>query len=191
MKTSRVLALLPVLMSVLLLPFLVPVPAQAAGASVRVANMMFSPARVSVGLGESVTWTFADPIAHTATSDQGFFDVGPASGGATRSVRFPSAGSFGYHCRIHPMMTGTVVVPMTATGTAMDGWTLRWLAGKNPKGRTYDVQVRKAGTRAWSSFRHHTTTASGRFERSGSWQVRARTIKGAVHSGWSPALRLS
>jgi plastocyanin len=191
MKTSRLLALLPVLLSALLLPFLASLPAQAAGASVTVANMSFSPARVRIGLGESVTWTFQDPIAHTATSNQGFFDTGAASGGATRSVRFPSAGSFGYHCRIHPMMTGKVVVPMTATGSAQDGWTLRWLAGKNPQGRSYDVQMRRVGTKTWSLFRHHTTAATGRFDRSGSWQVRARTDKGAISSGWTPAMKLA
>jgi plastocyanin len=190
MKTSRVLAAL----AALLLPLVAVVAAPsatAAGASVTVANMAFTPASVKVGLGESVTWTFQDVTAHTATSDVGFFNTGPASGGVSRTVRFPSAGKFGYHCTFHPMMVGKVIVPMAATGSVKDGWKVRWLAGINPKNRSYDVQVRRVGTKTWRVFRHGTTTASGRFDPgSGSWQARARTVKGNAKSGWSPMLRL-
>ncbi len=187
MKASRVLGLL----AVLLFPLVASVPATAAGANVTVVNMAFGPSGVKVGLGETVTWTFKDSISHTATSDQGFFDTGPASGGASRSIRFPSAGSFTYHCSFHPMMRGRVTVPMAATGSVKDGWKLRWLAGKNPKHRSYDVQVRRVGSTTWTSYKHSTTAGSGRFDPgSGSWQARARTLKGAKTSGWSPALRL-
>jgi plastocyanin len=187
MKSSRVLGVL----AALLLPFVTTVaPAQAAGASVTVANMAFSPAKVRVGLGEAVTWTFQDAISHTATSDNGFFDTGAASGGATRTVGFPSAGTFGYHCTFHPMMVGKVSVPMGATGSAKAGWRLRWLAGTNPQGRTYDVQVRRKGS-AWTYYRKGTAAASGKFDPgAGSWQARARTVKGAARSGWSPAIQL-
>jgi hypothetical protein len=139
-----------------------------------------------------VTWTFKDLTAHTSTSDQGFWDTGTASGGASRTVRFASAGSFAYHCSIHTMMRGSVTVPMAATGSPKAGWKLRWLAGDNPKGRSYDVQVRRKGTTAWEKFRAGTTSGSGRFEPgSGKWQARARTLKGsAARSGWSPALTL-
>jgi plastocyanin len=183
-------------LAALLLPGLVVVPASAAdghaaGATVTVANMDFAPGHVRVGLGESVTWTFQDPISHTATSDDGFFNTRPASGGTSRSVRFPSAGAFGYHCSFHPMMVGKVTVPMAATGSVKDGWKLRWLAGTSPKGRSYDVQVRRQGTTTWQKFRKATTTGSGRFDPgSGTWQARARTLKGSGTSGWSPALRL-
>ena len=95
-------------LAALVLPCFVAVPAHshapahsdvaAAPASVTVANMSFGPSRVTVGVGETVTWTFQDAAAHTATSDDGFFDTGPASGGASRTVRFRSAGTFPYHC---------------------------------------------------------------------------------------------
>ena len=190
MKTSRVLAALAALLLPLVAVGAAP-PATAAGATVTVANMAFSPASVKVGLGGSVTWRFQDATAHTATSDAGFFNTGPASGGASRTVRFPSAGKYGYHCTFHPMMVGKVIVPMAATGSVKDGWTLRWLAGTNPTHRSYDVQVRRVGTQTWRVFRHGTTAASGRYDPgSGSWQARARTLKGNAVSGWSPALRL-
>ena len=56
------------------------------------------------------------------------------------------------------MMLGRVTVPMAATGSPKAGWKLRWLAGVNPKGRSYDVQVRRLGTKTWQKFRdgdHH------------------------------------
>jgi len=181
----------PALLCVLLFPLVASVPAQAAGATVTVADMAFSPPRVSVGLGERVTWTFPDAVAHTATSDNGFFDTVPASGGASRSVRFPSAGGFGYHCSIHPMMVGRVTVPMAASGSASAGWKLRWLSGQASQGRAYDVQVRRSGSKTWTYFRKATAAGSGRFDPgSGAWQARARTLEGAAKSGWSPALRL-
>jgi plastocyanin len=190
MRTSRVVGVLAALL-LPLLPTSATSPAHAAGATVTVADMAFTPASVRVGLGESVTWTFRDSISHTATSDGGFFDTGAASGGSSRSVRFPSAGTFAYHCSFHPMMHGKVAVPMAATGSVEDGWKLRWLARKNPKNRSYDVQVRRAGTKTWTSIRKATTAGSGRFDPGkGMWQARARTLKGVARSGWSPVLRL-
>ena len=186
------------LLAALVLPCVAVVPVhahaqeQAAGATVTVADMAFSPAKVRVGMGETVTWTFQDAVSHTSTSDDGFWDTGAVSGGASRSVRFASAGAFSYHCSIHSMMVGKVTVAMAATGSVKDGWKLRWLVGDNPKGRTYDVQKRRTGTKTWSLFRNQTTNGSGRFDPgSGSWQVRARTIKKERASGWSPTLNLS
>ncbi len=192
MRTTRALAATAALVIPLLVAGPAAGPAEAAGATVTVANMAFGPTRATVGLGESVTWRFEDAMGHSATSDEGFFDTGVASGGATRSITFRSAGTFGYHCSLHPLtMQGVVVVPMTAHGTVADGWTLRWRTGKNPAGRTYDVQVRRQGSKPWTTFRKGTTTATGRFDPgSGSWQARARTVKGAARSGWSPAVKL-
>ena len=163
----------------------------AAGATVTVADMAFSPEKVRVGMGETVTWTFQDAISHTVTSDEGFFDTGATSGGASRTIRFASAGAFAYHCSFHPMMVGKVTVPMAATGSVQDGWKLRWLVGDNPNGRAYDVQVRRQGAKTWQRFRKATTAGSGRFDpSSGAWQARARTVDGAATSGWSPVLSL-
>ena len=182
-------------LAVLVLPCFVAVPAHSQdvrAADVTVANVSFGPSRVTVGVGETVTWTFQDSMAHSATSDNGFFNTGLASGGASRTVRFRSAGKFPYHCMVHPHMVGRVSVPVSATGSAEDGWKLRWLAGDNPKNRGYDVQVRRKGAKTWTSFRKATTTGSARFDPgNGAWQVRARTLKGAARSGWSPVVTLS
>ena len=85
--------------------------AHAADASVSIANFAFAPASVSVNAGDTVTWTNNDAgVPHTATADGGAFNSGTLASGASFSHTFTAAGTFAYHCNIHPSMTGTVVV---------------------------------------------------------------------------------
>jgi plastocyanin len=84
-------------------------PAQDATA-VSIANFAFQPASLQVAVGATVTWTNADSTAHTVTSDTGAFDSGPLAPGASFSQTFTTAGTFTYHCQIHPFMTATIVV---------------------------------------------------------------------------------
>jgi plastocyanin len=49
-------------------------------------------------------------MQHTVTADDGSFDSGPIAQGETFSQVFNAAGSVGYHCEIHPQMTGTIIV---------------------------------------------------------------------------------
>jgi plastocyanin len=162
-------------------------PAEARAASVTVAGMAFGPASVTVGIGESVTWTFQDAVAHTSTSDQGFWNSGTRSGGATYSRAFTSAGTFAYHCTIHPMMRGKVAVPVTVSGSPGSGWLFRWSTKKGKAGLTFDVQTR-LGSGKWKPLLSGTTSASQKFNpaKAGSYSVRARTAKGGSRSGWSP-----
>jgi len=57
-----------------------------------------------------VTWTNTDGVAHTSTSDASVWDSGIVPPGGQFSVAFPTAGTFQYHCAIHPGMIDTVVV---------------------------------------------------------------------------------
>ncbi|HJU58219.1 MAG TPA: plastocyanin/azurin family copper-binding protein [Nitrososphaeraceae archaeon] len=71
----------------------------------------FFPPEISVSSeGNIVSWTNDDSIEHTVTSDDGAFDSGPISPGDTFDNTFDSPGEFGYHCSIHPFMTGVVIV---------------------------------------------------------------------------------
>jgi plastocyanin len=96
-----------------------PVFSQEEGSSVSIAHgaadpnndLSFDPPQINVPTGSIVSWTNADSIQHTVTSDeQGLFDAGPISPGDTFENVFDSAGEFGYHCAIHPFMTGLVMV---------------------------------------------------------------------------------
>jgi len=176
--------LLALVFAVLLVPAFAPMPAQAAGASVTVADMAFGPASVTVGLGQSVTWTFEDPVAHTSTSDQGFWDSGTKAGGATYARTFTSAGSFAYHCSIHTMMRGSVKVPV-----AVKGPKITWASAKTA-GLTYDVQT-KLGSGRWVTLKSGTATTTAKLTKQGKYLVRARTDKGSSRSGWSPPVAVS
>jgi plastocyanin len=69
----------------------------------------FTPATVSIKVGESVTWQNFSGMKHTTTSDQSGWDQ-IVDNGQSFSLTFSTAGSFPYHCNIHPGMKGTVVV---------------------------------------------------------------------------------
>jgi plastocyanin len=70
----------------------------------------FAPNPVNVSAGSTVTWTNNDTIAHTSTSDSGQWNSGNIAPQASFSRMFPTAGTFTYHCSIHPGMVGTVTV---------------------------------------------------------------------------------
>jgi plastocyanin len=70
----------------------------------------FAPDDLTVDAGTTVTWTNTDSIAHTSTSDALGWDSGIVAPGGRFSRSFQTAGTFRYHCAIHPGMVGTVVV---------------------------------------------------------------------------------
>jgi plastocyanin len=92
--------------------------ALAADHAVAISGFSYSPGTVTVAVGDTVTWTNSDAQGHTATADGGSFDTGTLGNGETGTVTFSAAGSFPYHCTIHPQMTGTVVVEAAAASEA-------------------------------------------------------------------------
>jgi plastocyanin len=74
------------------------------------ANRAFNPAQLDVPVGTTVTWTNTDSTAHTTTSDGAGWNSGTLQPRAQFSTTFSDAGTFRYHCSIHPDMVGTVVV---------------------------------------------------------------------------------
>ena len=100
---------------------LVPLVASAANAPARIidcsgaASWCFSPNPIQITAGSTVTWTNRTGPRHTATSDTGAWTTGNiAPGGTSAAIAFPTAGTFPYHCAIHPSMTGTVIVSAAA-----------------------------------------------------------------------------
>ena len=78
--------------------------------AVSIVNMSFSPATLTVPVGTNVTWTNNDNMTHTVTSDSSGFDSGDITMGSKYSRVFSVAGTYTYHCTIHPTMKGTIVV---------------------------------------------------------------------------------
>jgi plastocyanin len=81
----------------------------ASGTAVAIVNFAFSPATLTAKVGQQVTWTNKQGVAHTVTADGGAF-THPMPPGARFSFTFTTAGSFAYHCMIHSSMHATIVV---------------------------------------------------------------------------------
>jgi plastocyanin len=84
---------------------------------VTIKNFAFDPPIITVKSGTTVTWTNEDAAAHQVASDPhpthtdlpGLISD-PFAQGQTYSFTFTKVGTFGYHCHIHPSMTGKVIV---------------------------------------------------------------------------------
>jgi plastocyanin len=88
------------------------IPASQSSASVKIENFAFEPKELDVAVGATVTWQNADDVPHTATSrgDPQVFDSGPLDTDDTFSFTFSKPGKFTYYCKVHPHMTGVIVV---------------------------------------------------------------------------------
>jgi plastocyanin len=176
---------------------LVAPPAHAA-VSVGVTEFRFSPVTITVPQGEDVSWHDGGDRQHTSTQDGplALWDTGRIAVGATsESVTFFAAGSYPYHCTVHPFMHGMVRVPLVASparGTRMTRFTLR-LASSAQAGFTYDIQKRK-GTGPWTTWKKGVAAISVRFRLGkGTFAFRSRlhrTSTGAT-SGWSLARKIA
>lgn len=65
---------------------------------------------LTVPVGTTLTWQNEDNTAHTSTANTNTWNSGNIAPGASFSVTFTQAGSFPYHCTVHPNMVGMVVV---------------------------------------------------------------------------------
>ncbi len=88
----------------------------AGSGTVSMVDNAFSPARMTVRVGSTVTWVNNGAAVHTATAS-GAFDSGLVSPGGRYSHRFDRAGTFPYVCIVHPGMAGTITV-VDASGSA-------------------------------------------------------------------------
>ena len=71
----------------------------------------FSPAAITITKGSQVVWVDGSDASHTVTSNNGgFTSSGLINPKQSFSATFPNAGTFAYHCTVHPYMTGTITV---------------------------------------------------------------------------------
>lgn len=70
----------------------------------------YAPNPVTVAVGGTVTWMNNDSVAHNSVSNTGVWNSSTMAPGASYSYTFPTAGSYSYHCSLHPGMVGTVTV---------------------------------------------------------------------------------
>jgi plastocyanin len=72
-------------------------------------DQAFRPDDLTVAVGSTVTWTNTDSVSHTSTSDAVGWNSGIVPPSGQFSFTFQTAGTFPYHCAIHPGMVGRVV----------------------------------------------------------------------------------
>jgi plastocyanin len=77
---------------------------------VRIHNFAFGPARLEVSRGTRIIWTNTDSDPHTVTSDKRIWASEALDTGMHFARVFKQAGTFPYHCAIHPYMHGTIIV---------------------------------------------------------------------------------
>jgi amicyanin len=82
---------------------------------VDIRNMQYVPAKITIELGESVVWTNHDAMTHTATRvDSPAFDTGALTQNQTSAEivfsELSDDNGFGYFCKPHPFMQGSVIV---------------------------------------------------------------------------------
>jgi plastocyanin len=81
----------------------------AGGAEIVISGFAFSE-DITVPVGTTVIVRNDDGAGHTFTADDGAFDTGVIDGGGTAEVTLTEAGTFAFHCELHPSMSGTITV---------------------------------------------------------------------------------
>jgi plastocyanin len=87
------------------------VPSAAGGeVDVAIADFAFDPADIQAAVGQTVTFTNNDSAPHTATLDDGSCTTPNISTGGSDGLTFNAAGTYPFHCNVHPNIKGTITV---------------------------------------------------------------------------------
>lgn len=84
--------------------------AAAGDVSVAIGGFAFGPADILAKVGQTVTFTNSDSAPHTATLDDGSCTTPNIANGGSDGLVFNAAGTYPFHCRLHPSMKGTITV---------------------------------------------------------------------------------
>jgi plastocyanin len=79
-------------------------------AEVKIDNFAFTPGEVTVKAGTQVSWINHDDIPHTVDSTQGKFKSAGLDTDDKFQFRFTEPGEYPFYCRMHPKMTGKIIV---------------------------------------------------------------------------------
>ena len=98
--------------SLLIGAFAVAPAAHAAGAShtVTIEGMKFTPERLEVSAGDSVTWVNKDFLPHSVTAKAAGIESGDLAPGKRWKLVAKRKGEIDYICRLHPVMHGMLIV---------------------------------------------------------------------------------
>ena len=76
-----------------------------------IVNRTFDPSTINAKVGDVITWTNGDTVPHGVELDDASCKMASAiQGGAKGSLKFTVAGTYPFHCFIHPTMKGTITI---------------------------------------------------------------------------------
>jgi plastocyanin len=84
------------------------VPASGKTVEITIQSFAFNSDSVTISPGDAVRWTNMDSVAHTVIGND--FSSGNLNKGESYEHIFSKAGTYDYHCSIHPSMKGAVIV---------------------------------------------------------------------------------
>ena len=84
--------------------------APAAAVAVGIDNFSFTPKEITVAKDTTVTWINHDDVPHTVVNSNKVFRSKALDTDEQFSFTFTEAGTYGYFCSVHPVMTGKVIV---------------------------------------------------------------------------------
>ena len=92
---------------------------EAINTTVHMEGNCFAPTVLHVQVGDTVTWSNLDPVAHTVSgANVAWGNYIEVQQGQSVSHQFTEAGAYPYYCFLHPGMIGAIVVgDGTAAGT--------------------------------------------------------------------------
>lgn len=75
---------------------------------VEIVGAAFTPAQLTLSVGDSITWINLDIVPHTATAVDGSWDTDLLKPNERRRIVYHRAGAQAYFCRLHPTMIGSI-----------------------------------------------------------------------------------
>lgn len=169
-----------------------PPASEAAPLAVRITDAAVSPARAVLLPGTRVTWRNTGRNRHTVTADDGSFESGSLAPGNGFTITAPAAaGEYGYFCRFHAFIRGTLVVSLVSLETprpVLAGQRAA-LTGAAPGAPGTPVTIQRRVPGAWEPIAAATTGADGAFA-AATPPLRGRAaLRAVVGDAVSPSVR--
>jgi plastocyanin len=164
--------------------------ALAATRTVDITQAGFTPDRITINYGDTVTWTNKDTSNHQVLADQAAFPTSPVlAANQTYSHTFTKSGNFGYRDAFNTRRRGTVIVrpglsmkasaPQVAYGGSV---TFSGTVSSGAAGETVTIDAMDCGKTSFSR------VASVRSVANGAWSYAAKpTLNTVYRSSWKSA----
>jgi len=78
--------------------------------AIAIDNFSFTPQKITVKAGTTITWTNRDDIPHTVVSTDQAFKSKTLDTDDKFTTTLAKPGTYTYFCSIHPKMTGKIIV---------------------------------------------------------------------------------